>query len=201
MKYLLFFCIFQLFSLTSSAQTAPPLDSIQGAQVGDTIKNFILKDQNGQNFQLEEALKKGPIVLIFYRGQWCPYCNKHLSNLQDSLPLIAAKGAQVIALSPENPEYLEKMEVKTGAKFTLLYDSAYQIARYMDVLFDPGERLIHKYDRISGNRLNEVHGTENALLPVPATFIINKEGIIIWRHFDKNYRERSGVDIILRELP
>lgn len=190
-----------LFSIPSIAQTAPSLDDVNGAQVGDTVKNFSLTDQIGQVFTLNDALKEGPIVLIFYRGQWCPYCNKHMSHLQDSLPLIGAKGARVIALSPENPEYLEKMEVKTGAKFSLLYDSSYQIARRMEVLFDPGEQLVKKYDRISGKPLNEVHGTENTLLPVPATYIINQNGVIIWRHFEKNYKERAGVDSILQHLP
>ncbi len=200
MKYtILLFSL--LFSIPSIAQTAPSLDEVKGAQVGDTVKNFSLSDQNGQTFTLTEALKDGPVVLVFYRGQWCPYCNKHMSHLQDSLPLIGAKGARVIALSPENPAYLEKMEIKTGAKFSLLYDSSYQIAKRMDVLFDPGEQLVKKYDRISGKPLTEVHGTDNTLLPVPATFIIDQDGVIVWRHFDTNYKERSGIDAILQHLP
>jgi len=202
MKYtflsLLFFA-----SMTTSifSQIAPSLEDIKGAQVGDTVLNFTLLDQNGKSFTLSEALKDGPVVMLFYRGQWCPFCNKHMLRLQDSLPLIEAKGARLIAISPENPEYLEKMEAKTGAHFTLLYDSSYQVARAMDVLWSPDEKLITKYDNISGKPLNEVHGTENTLLPVPATFIINQQGVIVWRHFEPNYKERSGVDAILRAIP
>lgn len=197
----LFSIFFLLFFVSTQAQKAPSMENIVGAQVGDTVTDFTLTDQNGEVFTLGEVLKKGPVVLVFYRGQWCPYCNKYLSNLQDSLPIIAKKGAIVVALSPENPEYLKKMKEKTEAHFTLLYDSAYQVARAMDVLFDPGEQLTHKYDRISGKNLDEVHGTKHVLLPIPATFVIGTNGVILWRHFEPNYKERPSVSDIIRALP
>lgn len=82
----------------------------------------------GKNiFSLKEALTNGPVVIIFYRGFWCPFCNKHLAQIQDSLNLITDKGTTVIAVSPEKPEYLEIMAKKTGAKFILLYDEGYKI--------------------------------------------------------------------------
>lgn len=183
------------------AQTVPSLEEVKGLMPGDTVSNFIAKDADGNVFDLNKALSEGPVVVIFYRGQWCPYCNKHLKNLQDSLNLLQEKGARVIAISPEKPEYLNTMENKTGAQFTLLYDSAYLISEQFEVLFDPGKKLINRYGKIAKEDLSEVHGSEKALLPVPATFIINQEGIILWRHFDPNYKSRSDVQSILANLP
>ena len=117
---LLFFLFFSFHSIVK-AQEYKSVSEVKGLPVGAEVSMFTAKDQFGNNYKLSEALKKGPVVLLFYRGQWCPVCNKHLSQLQDSLQLIYDKGATVIAISPERPEYLKKTEEKTKATFTLLY--------------------------------------------------------------------------------
>lgn len=172
-----------------------------GLQIGDTVSDFTAVNQMDSTFNLKAALQDGPIVLVFYRGQWCPFCNRHLHDLQDSLKLINQTGAQVIAISPEKPEYLQKMEGKTGAEFTLLYDEKYVISEQFGVLFNPDKATKTLYNTALKADLSKAHNNENEFLPIPATYIINREGVIVWRHFDPNYKKRSSVKEILENIP
>lgn len=196
--------LLSLFSLvfiqTNNAQTEKSVNDIHGLEVGIKAPTFTAIDAEGNDFSLKNALKESPIVIVFYRGFWCPICNKHLSTLQDSLKLIQATGARVIAISPEKPEYLNKMADKTGAEFTLLYDEGYKIADAYDVNFKPSAKQLFTYNTILGGKLKESHSDESQRLPIPATYIINQEGIIIWRQFDPNYKFRSTVQDILNAL-
>ena len=171
-----------------------------GLTVGMKAPDFTAIDQHGKIFSLGEQLKKGPVVMVFYRGFWCPVCNKHLKKLQDSLALIEAKGARVIAISPEKPEYLEKMAGQTGATFTLLYDDGYRIADAYDVTFRPDKSTLVLYNVFAGADLKKSHSDESEQLPIPATYIIDKNGRIIWRQFDPHYKHRSMVKDILNAL-
>ena len=90
-----------------SAQSYKSVNDAKGLSLGDHAPDFTAIDKDGKNYSLNDKLKTGPVVLIFYRGFWCPYCNKHLSSVQDSLKLIYDKGASVVAVSPEKPEYLQ----------------------------------------------------------------------------------------------
>lgn len=182
------------------AQQDQTVEEAKGLEVG--IKAPLFKAQTLDNsvFDMEESLKEGSLVLIFYRGQWCPICNRHLSNLQDSLTLIHQKGATVIAVSPEKPEQLNKTVEKTGATFVLLYDEGYKIADAYDVTFKPTGKQRLMYNSMLGADLKNVHSDESERLPIPATYIINKEGVIVWRQFDSNYKHRSTVADILKHL-
>lgn len=172
----------------------------KGLQIGDTVKDFKAKDLHGRTFVLSEALKKSPVVVIFYRGQWCPVCNKHLSTLQDSLQLIYDKGASVIAISPEKSEFLKRTAKKTHASFSLLYDDGYKIADLFDVTFKPDRLTTIIYNTILGANLKEANTDDSQRLPIPATFIIGTDGKIVWRHFDPDYKKRSTVSDIIKAL-
>lgn len=184
----------------ASAQNGKDIEDVHGIEVGEKAPLFTAVNAENKTFSLEEELKNGAVVLIFYRGFWCPVCNKHLSRLQDSLKQIQATGAQVIAISPEKPEYLDKMAEKTGAEFTLLYDEDYKIANAFDVTFKPSAMQLFTYNTVLGGKLKESHTDDSQRLPIPATYIINQEGIIIWRQFDPNYKNRSTVQEILKAL-
>ena len=112
MKKLVFFLSFLFVIYSVSAQEAP-----EGLFLSSKAPDFKAKDQNGEEIKLKDLLKKGKVVLVFYRGQWCPYCNKELSRLQDSLQLIKDKGATLLAVSPELPENVSKTVEKTKAEF------------------------------------------------------------------------------------
>ncbi|MEA3476937.1 MAG: redoxin domain-containing protein [Bacteroidota bacterium] len=96
------------------SQTERDVNDAQGLLPGVQAPMFKAIDADSVEFSLAEALETGPVVIIFYRGFWCPVCNEHLETLQDSLKLIQDQGARVIAVSPEKPEYLDKMAEKTG---------------------------------------------------------------------------------------
>ncbi|PKP44205.1 MAG: alkyl hydroperoxide reductase [Bacteroidetes bacterium HGW-Bacteroidetes-13] len=172
-----------------------------GLQIGEVVKNFTATDLHGESFELKEALQKGSLVIIFYRGHWCPVCNKHLKKLEASLDKIYAKGAQVVAISPEKSEFLKLTADKTKASFRLLFDEDYKISKLFDVYFKPS--IIHRlmYNSMLGAKLKEAHSDDSEQLPIPATFIIDKNAKIVWRHFDPDYTKRSTVEDILANLP
>ena len=172
----------------------------KGLVIGEKAPLFTAIDADSNLFSLRTALEEGPVVMIFYRGFWCPVCNQHLGDIQDSLKMIEDSGVRVIAVSPEKPEYLEVMEEKTGASFTLLYDEGYKIANAYDVTFKPGAMTLFTYNIVLGANMKETHSDDSQRLPVPATYLIDTEGRIAWRQFDPDYKSRSSVADILRAI-
>jgi peroxiredoxin len=181
-------------ALFINAQDAP-----KGLQVNDDAPSFTAKDQSGKNFSLSDQLKNGPVVLVFYRGQWCPYCNKQLKKLEDSLSLITAKGASLVTVTPEKPGNITKTVEKTKASYPILYDEGLKIMKSYDVAFAVDASTVKKYKGY-GIDFTQANGSNGANLPVPAIYIISKEGKIIFRHFDKDYTKRASIAEILEHL-
>lgn len=176
------------------------VNQAKGLQVGATVPDFSAEDIFNKTFKLSNALKNGSLVLIFIRGQWCPFCNKHLKVLQDQFHKIYAKGASVIVVTPEKSEFIKKTIEKTRAEFTILYDEDYKIAEAFDVLFLPNKITRVMYNTVLGAKLKESHSDDSERLPIPATFIISKEMKVTWRHFDPDYKKRSKMADILDNL-
>jgi peroxiredoxin len=177
-----------------NAQEAP-----EGLFINSKAPDFKAKDQNGKEVRLKDLLKKGKVVLVFYRGQWCPYCNKYLKKLDDSLQLIQAKGATVVAITPELPENVTKTVEKTGAEYSILYDEGLKIMKAYDVEFEVPENTLTRY-RNSGIKIDENNGKNGNFLPIPATYIINKESTITYRFFQSDYKKRPSIQEILENL-
>ncbi len=194
MKIKLFTIGMMLLSMCVLAQEKP-----QGLNVNDTAPEFSAKDQFGKEINLKTLLKKGPVVVMFYRGQWCPYCNKQLSGMQDSLALITSKGATILAITPEKQENISKTIEKTKASFSILYDDELKIMKSYQVAFSLDAATIEKYKGY-GIDFNEANGTNGASLPVPAIYIINMKGKIIYLHFDPDYTKRPSVKEIASHL-
>ena len=190
-----------LINTTLFSQDLKTEQEVKGLQVGQKVESFSAIAFGDSTYQLSNALENGPVVLIFIRGQWCPICNKHLSKIQDSLQLIYDKGATVVVISPEKPEYLEKTIKKTKGEFTLLYDEGRKIAQQFDVAFLPDESTRKKYNTFLNADLSNAHSDDTEQLVIPATFIINQQGEIVWRQFDANYKNRSSVNDILENIP
>lgn len=203
----LFITLIIIYLITINLNTIMSQDTYRkakeakGLPVGSAVPDFAANDMEGNPFVLSEQLKKGPIVLLFYRGHWCPVCNKHLKKLQDSLQLIYDKGATVVAVSPERAELLRKTAEKTHAEFILLHDQAYAISDAFDVTFRPDSMSRIMYNTVLGANLKTAHDDDSQRLPVPATFIIAKDGKIVWRHFDPDYKKRSAVNDIIENIP
>lgn len=168
-------------------------------KVGDKAPNFKAKAHSGEILHLDSLLKKGPVVLFFYRGAWCPYCNKQMSELQDSLSLITSKGAAVIAISPEIPENIEKTIRKTNASFSIIHDKEYAIMKAYKTAFKVDSNTVEKYKKWNID-LESANGNRDNMLPVPATYIIDQKGNIKYVYFDADYRKRVSVKTILEKL-
>jgi peroxiredoxin len=207
--FLLIFCIGFVTHLTMSQPQNPPMKYgidvnfgvPSGLKPGDSAPDFSAKDSNGKDITLKEELKNGPVVIIFYRGEWCPVCNRYLSNFQDSLSYVIAAGAKVLAITPEMPGSAQKMIARTGATFTVIPDPTEQIMQSYDVLFNVTEAYEQKIRNALEADIASNNEKKDAMLPVPATFIINQEGIIVYRQFNLDYHIRATVKDILDNLP
>ena len=186
-----------MVSLLTGVVAAQELTST--LQVGDIAPDFHGIDQTEDLVNLSELLKKGPVVLIFFRGSWCYYCNKHISKFQDSLEYVLEKGASVIAVSPQIPEYNHKTIHKTGATFSVIHDKGYHIMDAYHVSFTMDEKIIKKYRRF-GRHIDRANANEEHILPIPATFIIGEDRVIRYLQYDPNYKNRSTVAEVLENL-
>ena len=187
--------IYILFSIGLSAQEKP-----EGLFINSRAPDFKATDQYGKELRLKETLKDSLVVLVFYRGQWSPYCNKYLKNLEDSLPLIKTKAARLIAVSPEKPENIVKTIEKTNASYSILYDKDMKIMKAYDVAFEVDEKSISRYKNADID-LAAANGQKDKIyLPVPAIYIISKQENIIYRFFDPDYKKRPPVQELLDNL-
>lgn len=180
---------------------APAIAQNMPAGINTNVKapEFSAQDQNNNMVSLTSELKKGPVVLVFYRGQWCPYCNRQLKALEDSLYLIKAKGAGLIAVSPEKPVNISKTIDKTKASYPILFDKGLAIMKSYDVAYSLDSATVIKYRKF-GIDFTDANGENGTNLPVPAVYIISQKGIITFRHFDPDYRKRASVSEILMHL-
>lgn len=192
MKHMFSLLLFTVSSLFSIAQQPA------GLAVGSDAPDFVLKDQSGNSFSLKEKNKDKTVILVFYRGQWCPYCSKQLKGLQDSMQLIINKGATVAAVTPEVAENVAKTVEKTKASFPVLSDDGLKVMNAYKVSFAIDEAGVEQYKKYN-IYFDKANGSNGANLPVPALYII-KNGKITWRYFDVDYRKRPSVDLILQQL-
>lgn len=191
-KFLSLFCLFAVLAV--SAQDKP-----EGLFINSKAPDFKLKDQNDEEVSLKELRKKGQTVVIFYRGNWCPYCSRQLRGLQDSLQLIRGKGAQLVAITPETTKSIDSTLTKTGATFSILSDEGGKLAAAYQVSFKVDDRTVNRY-KMAGIDLLKHNNQKEAVLPVPAVYIINKEGTVTYRYFDDNYKKRLSVKEILANI-
>jgi peroxiredoxin len=192
MKKILLLITATLFTLNIMAQN--------GLKIGVEAPMFTAKDNTGKTIDLKAILKSHKdVVLFFYRGQWCPYCNKHIQQLQDSLQLLTQKGAYVIGITPETGENINKTVQKTKASFSMVQDKGYTIMKAYDVNYVLDLATVTKF-KSYGIDLDANNGNTDHMLPVPATYVINKTGKITFVHFDKDYRKRASVASIMAAL-
>ena len=183
-------------TLQSQAQEKP-----EGLFINSKAPEFKGKDQNGNEIVLKDLRKKGPVVIIFYRGYWCPYCNKELQKLEDSLQLIKEKGAQLIAITPEKQEGVAKTIEKTKASYPIITDEELKIMKAYDVAYLVDTKTIDRYKMASIDlAANNGQKPDGVYLPVPAVYIIGKDGEIKYRFFEEDYKKQAGVKDILNNL-
>ena len=170
----------------------------EALRAGDLAPDFELPDATGRPLRLVERLREGPVVLMFYRGGWCPYCNLELRAYQQSLPEIKALGAQLIAVSPETPDQSLSTVEKNALTFAVLTDTGNQVARQYRLAFLLSDELRALYNS-RGRDLAEWNGGDWTL-PVPGTFVFDTERRVALAHVDADYRSRLEPSAVLAEL-
>jgi peroxiredoxin len=168
-------------------------------KAGDRAPDFRLPDARGGYVRLRDLLAKGPVVLSFYRGGWCPYCNLELRALQNALPEITRLGGQLVAISPQTPDESLSTVEKNELAFSVLSDMGSATAQAFGIAFDLAEELRPIYAR-AGHALPDKNGDESWTLPIPATYVIDRDGTIILAFVDVDYRHRLEPAEILAAL-
>lgn len=168
-------------------------------QVGDKIENFILPNHLGKNIELADLLDKGPVVVSFYRGAWCPYCNLELKALNDFLPQFKTKSAQLVAISPQLPDQTLTTAQKNELEFDVLSDVGNKVALQFGLLFTLDKRIQELYTGF-GIDFEHTYGDKTYQLPLPATYVINQEGVITYAFLNEDYTLRAEPSDVMTAL-
>lgn len=190
MKIPLFIFIL-IFAINIKAQNAT-----SAFNIGDIAPKFNGTDQTGKNINSEDILKENKILLVFYRGNWCPHCKKHLGSLQEHLNEFTHKGVFVVVVTPETVEKTIETSKKFKTNFSIVHDPNNKIMTDFNVIFEINQENVPNYYKIVSERVKENNGNNN-VLPVPATYLIDTNGKIIYSQYDPDYKNRSDFDEIL----
>lgn len=174
-------------------------DIAYGPQEGQKAKDFTLKNAVGEEVNLYEELSKGPVVLTFYRGGWCPFCNSQLKAYEKLLPEIEALGGRLIAVSPQSPDNTLSQQEKEELTFQVLSDTHGLVAAFYNVLYDVPE-YIQETMKQAGMDLMEYNATNRWVLPIPSTFMIDEFGTIRSVYVNPDFMQRLDPENILHEL-
>jgi peroxiredoxin len=158
-------------------------------RIDDEAPDFVLQNTSGKQISLSEQLTQGAVLLSFYFGGWCPYCNLELRAYQELLPKIKALGASVLAISPQTIDASRRTALNNALSFDILSDSGCQVARDYGVVFEIPNPLKLLYTEL-GHALPDYNGTEDWLLPVPATFIIDRRRHVALAYLNVDYSKR-----------
>jgi peroxiredoxin len=168
-------------------------------KAGERAPDFGLPDVHGRFVGLYELLQSGPVVVSFYRGGWCPYCNLELRALQKVLPEIHGLGAELVAISPQTPDESLSTTEKDELTFRVLSDVGSVTATAYGIAFQLAEELRDLYAR-SGHALPQKNGDDSWILPIPATYVIARDGTVALAFVDVDYRNRLEPAEILAVL-
>jgi len=169
-------------------------------KAGDPAPEFTLKDAEGHELSSRELLAKGPLVLTFYRGVWCPYCNIELQALQEALPAITKSGAQLVAISPQTQSNSRKSERENKVTFPILSDPGNEVAARFGLRFQLPDYLVTLYRDTFKNDLARINGEPSWSLPMPARYVIGTDGVIAYAEVNPDYTQRPDPEELLPVL-
>ena len=167
-------------------------------QVGESAPDFVLNNAKGERVKLSDHLKNGPVVLTWYRGGWCPYCNLTLYHLQQTLPVFKALGAQLLALTPELPDKSLSTSEKNNLAFEVLSDIDNRVGKQYGIVFQLHEGVAKIYGQKFS--LSAYNGNKENELPLAATYIIGQDGILEYAFLDSDYRNRANPEDLVAFL-
>ncbi|MBC6997022.1 peroxiredoxin-like family protein [Cytophaga sp. FL35] len=167
---------------------------------GDKAPTFNLPNQDGSQVDSAELLAKGPLVITFYRGIWCPYCNLDLGNLKRYTEELNGLGAQMVSISPQLTQYNKQIVNQQRLKFDLLSDSGNQVADAFGLRWEMIDPLKGLYKDKFNISLPHFNGDESWTLPIPARFIIGVDGTIKYAEYSVDYTKRPNPDVLVAAL-
>jgi peroxiredoxin len=183
----------------ATAQLIESGQAQRAKKAGDLAPEFALTDSDGKPVSSRELLAKGPLVVSFYRGVWCPYCNMELQALQAALPEIAARGASLVAISPQTAANSRKSQRHNNLGFPILSDAKSEVANAFGVRFALQDYLIEVYKGFNNN-LPVVNEDPAWVLPMPARFVIGTDGIVAYAEVNPDYTQRPDPSELLPVL-
>ena len=172
----------------------------RAAKVGEKAPAFSLKDPDGNRVSSTRLLSQGPLIITFYRGVWCPYCNMDLQALQAALPMIEQYGASLVAISPQTQANSRRSVRENGLTFPILSDPHNDVAAAFGLRFKLPDYLIDLYRNVFGNNLAIVNGDPSWTLPMPARFVIARNGSILSAEVSPDYTRRPDPGELLPAL-
>ncbi len=167
--------------------------------VGAKMPSFTLNDSLGKPVNSADLLKQGHLVVVFYRGAWCPFCNAYLHKLQKNLPQIRENGGNLVAISVENADRSMAVAKKNELNFTVLSDPNLNVARSFGIVYQLSDETNEKYKGY-GIDLVKYNQTEKPDLPISATYVVSKKGEIVYAFIEADYQKRAEPEAILQAL-
>lgn len=166
---------------------------------GETMPEFVLPDENGRLISLGEFTQKGPVVVSFFRGHWCPYCRISADALSGIEPEIKASGGQIVVITPEIQKYTRTLKRDAKAAFPILtdLDSGYALELGLAIKIDDDKRQAMT---LAGWDISDFQDSDAWTLPIPATFVVGVDGIVKAKFVDPDYRKRMATEDILSAL-
>ena len=169
-------------------------------KVGDHAPAIVLENAKGATVDIGTLLEKGPVIVTFYRGGWCPYCNLELKAYQEILPQIVAAGASLVAISPEKPDDTVSTAEKNALTFEVLSDVGQKVGRAFGLVYEFTEELKHAYHGFNLDIPARNDTPNEWALPVSATYVIDSDGSIVYAYTDVDYRDRADPRDVLAVL-
>src|SRR5262245_5674820 len=167
-------------------------------QPGELMPSFILPDETGHMVSLHDLIAKGPLAVTFHRGHWCPYCRININALAQAHRTVAAEGGQIVAIMPDRQKFAAELKTKAGVPFPILTDIDNGYALSLNLTIWVGAEMQKMME--GRQNLPEFQGNSSWMLPVPATFVVGRDGVINARFIDPDYRKPVAIAEMLAAL-
>ena len=176
---------------SGAGETAP--------QVGELMPPFHLPDEAGCIVSLDELLTKGPVAVTFHRGHWCPYCRLNTKALAQAQKEIEGEGGQIVAIMPDRQQFAEEFKAESKARFPILTDTDNGYALSLNLVIWVGAELARMISA-AGRDIPKYQGNASWMLPIPATFVVSRDGKVTARFVDPDYRKRMAIEGMIAAL-
>jgi len=176
---------------SGAGETAP--------QVGEPMPPFHLPDESGRIVSLEELLTNGPVAVTFHRGHWCPYCRLNTSALAQAQKEIESEGGQIVAIMPDRQQFADEFKTESNARFPILTDMDNGYALCLNLVIWVGAEIVQMISAL-GRDIPNYQGNASWMLPIPATFVVGKDGKVKARFVDPDYRKRMAIEGMIAAL-